>query len=142
MVQRTVFGTISAMTVPVGTTVPSPFTFIEIVSTCSWPRVMVVDENLSVVNVSSGRTVKMKLTEPLDPVVSWAVTVGVEVPPAVGVPEIRPVDALTSRPGGSASTDHVRVWPLVGVGSLHLKAYLGAYIYGLAAGVRHIDRGR
>ncbi len=44
--------------------------------------------------------VQVKLAEPLAPVVSVAVTVTLEVPAVVGVPEMRPVEELIDRPAG------------------------------------------
>ena len=44
--------------------------------------------------------VQLKLADPLAPVVSVAVTVTLEVPPVVGVPEMRPVDELMDSPAG------------------------------------------
>ena len=44
--------------------------------------------------------VQVKLADPLAPVVSVAVTVTLEVPAVVGVPEIRPVDVLMDSPAG------------------------------------------
>ena len=46
-------------------------------------------------------TVQVKLAEPDAPVPSLAVTVAEDVPCAVGVPLIRPLEALTDRPAGS-----------------------------------------
>ena len=45
--------------------------------------------------------VQVKLAEPEAFVVSLAVTVTLEVPAVVGVPEIRPVEELMDRPAGS-----------------------------------------
>ena len=44
--------------------------------------------------------VQVKLAVPFAPVVSVAVTVTLELPAAVGVPEIRPVEELIDRPAG------------------------------------------
>ena len=46
-------------------------------------------------------TVQVNVADPVAPVPSVAVTVTVNVPPAVGVPEISPVEELTDRPVGS-----------------------------------------
>ena len=43
----------------------------------------------------------MNVTDPDTPVVSWTVTVTVEEPAVVGVPEISPVEGLIDSPGGS-----------------------------------------
>src|SRR5690242_4752403 len=51
------------------------------------------------------------VAEPLELVVSRAVTVELNVPAVVGVPLIRPVEALIDRPGGSPVADQVNVWP-------------------------------
>ena len=48
-----------------------------------------------------GSTVQLNDAEPDAPVVSVAVTVTVEVPAVVGVPEISPVEELTDSPAGS-----------------------------------------
>ena len=45
--------------------------------------------------------VQVKLADPEAPVVSLAVTVTLEVPAVVGVPEIRPVEELMDSPAGS-----------------------------------------
>src|SRR5215472_14688338 len=49
----------------------------------------------------AGLTVQLKVAELVAPVVSVAVTVAVLVAAVVGVPEIRPVDALMDSPAGS-----------------------------------------
>ena len=46
-------------------------------------------------------TVQVNVVDPVAPVPSVAVTVTVNVPPAVGVPEISPVEELIDRPAGS-----------------------------------------
>ena len=48
----------------------------------------------------SGLTVQLNEAEPVAPVVSLAVTVTLEVPAVVGVPEIRPVAELIDSPAG------------------------------------------
>ncbi len=45
-------------------------------------------------------TVQLNEAEPVAPVVSLAVTVTLEVPAAVGVPEIRPEEELMDSPAG------------------------------------------
>ena len=50
---------------------------------------------------AAGFTVQLNDAEPAAPVVSVAVTVTVEVPAVVGVPEISPVEELTDSPAGS-----------------------------------------
>src|SRR5215469_18469239 len=55
--------------------------------------------------------VQVKLAEPVALVVSWAVTVTLKVPAAVGVPEIRPAEELIDRPAGSPVAAKARVWP-------------------------------
>ncbi len=45
-------------------------------------------------------SVQLKLVLPAAPVPSVAVTVTLEVPVALGVPEIRPVEELIDRPAG------------------------------------------
>jgi hypothetical protein len=47
-----------------------------------------------------GLTVQVNVAEPDAPVVSVAVTVTLEVPAVVGVPEISPVEELTDSPAG------------------------------------------
>src|SRR5258708_24762031 len=54
--------------------------------------------------------VQVKVAEPCAPVVSVAVTVTLEVPAVVGVPEISP-EELIDRPAGSPGAENVRVWP-------------------------------
>src|SRR5215468_854062 len=49
--------------------------------------------------------------EPAAPLVSVAVTVELKVPAAVGVPLIRPDEALIDRPAGSPEADHVKDCP-------------------------------
>src|SRR5579862_1995530 len=49
----------------------------------------------------AGFTVQLNVAEPEAPVVSLAVTVTVEVPAVVGVPEISPDEELTDSPAGS-----------------------------------------
>ena len=44
--------------------------------------------------------VQLNVVDPVAPVPSLTVTVADEVPAAVGVPEIRPVEALIDRPAG------------------------------------------
>jgi len=44
---------------------------------------------------------QLNAADPDAPVLSLAVTVAVDVPAAVGVPEISPVEELTDRPAGS-----------------------------------------
>ena len=44
--------------------------------------------------------VQVKVADPLAPVVSVAVTVTLEVPAVVGVPEMRPEDGLMDSPAG------------------------------------------
>src|SRR5258707_1045440 len=51
------------------------------------------------------------VAEPVALVVSFAVTVELTVPAVVGVPEIRPVDALIESPAGRPVAEYVRVWP-------------------------------
>ena len=53
---------------------------------------------------------QLKEAEPCAPVVSVAVTVTLEVPAVVGVPEIRP-EELIDRPAGSPLAVKVSVWP-------------------------------
>src|SRR4051812_22481950 len=55
-------------------------------------------------------TVQVKVAEPEAPVASVAVTVTVEVPAVVGVPEIRPAE-LMDRPAGRPLAEYVRVCP-------------------------------
>src|ERR1035438_3886455 len=55
-------------------------------------------------------TVQVNEVLPEAPVVSVAVTVTVEVPAVVGVPEIRPEELMDS-PAGSPVAVSVRVWP-------------------------------
>src|SRR5262245_58727711 len=51
------------------------------------------------------------VAEPVAPVVSRAVTVELNVPAVVGVPVIRPVEALIDRPVGRPVADQVNDWP-------------------------------
>src|SRR5689334_5288760 len=57
-------------------------------------------------------TFQVKDVEPLALVVSLAVTVTLEDPAVVGVPEIRPVEELMDRPAGRPVALYVNVWPL------------------------------
>src|SRR3984957_11745687 len=56
-------------------------------------------------------TVQLNEAVPLAPVVSLAVTVTDDVPAVVGVPEIRPVEALIESPAGRPVARGVSVWP-------------------------------
>src|ERR1700722_19793452 len=56
-------------------------------------------------------TVQVNDVDPFAPVESVAVTVTVDVPVAVGVPEIRPVEELIERPAGRPVAVYFRVWP-------------------------------
>ena len=51
------------------------------------------------------------VAEPVAPVVSRAVTVELNVPAVVGVPLIRPVEALIDRPAGRPVADQVKLCP-------------------------------
>src|ERR1700719_3727963 len=56
-------------------------------------------------------TVQLNVAEPDTPVVSFAVTVALPEPVAVGVPEISPVLALIDSPAGSPVAEEVSVCP-------------------------------
>ena len=56
-------------------------------------------------------TTQVNVVEPAAFVPSVAVTVTDDVPTAVGVPEISPVDELIANPAGSPVAPYVSVWP-------------------------------
>ena len=65
------------------------------------PTVEVWLPGLVTVTTLGGLTVQVNDADPCAPVVSVAVTVTLEVPAVVGVPEIRPVEELIDSPAGS-----------------------------------------
>src|SRR3954452_21072871 len=59
----------------------------------------------------AGLMVHDTVVEPVDPVVSCALSVELNVAAVVGVPLIRPVEVLIDRPPGRPVADQVRVCP-------------------------------
>ena len=83
------------------------------VQVVAWPTATDVDEQLTLVEVESGFTVQVNDALSYSPVVSFAVTVTMNVPFVVGGPEIKPVEELMPTPAGRPEALQVNVVWLV-----------------------------
>jgi hypothetical protein len=94
------------LTVPVGTRERPMTVAVQVVA---WPTATDVGEQLTLVEVESGFTVQVNDALSYSPVVSFAVTVTLNAPFVVGVPEISPVEELMLTPAGKPDALQVNV---------------------------------